>query len=799
MSIPILAGAIGLAKNYDWKILPVHGIDEQGRCTCGKSHSDNREVGKHPALNSWNTEATSETTKIQTWWDENPDYNAGVFCKASGIFVIDIDPRNGGDESYLKLEERAEGNLPPTVEAITGEYFVKGKAVRGRHLIYKCDPNEKFLGNFNKEGLPGIDIKHNGYVLISPSRHFSGVNYSWKPGHAPWEMDVAEAPEELLAALRSRSLSRGADSVSKSPGSVSTRYRKADIADLFGLELIGERLDVEKMFQDGIDEGSRAVEVYRLACALANRMGTDPLNASAIETMMIRLNHENIRPPMELEGTNGLLMHVRRAIDFVKNNPLGNELLSSLAPSLTDTTDALVADWLKVELAQDYCWTRFHGWLAYSDGVWSSVSEESITEVIRLKFLKLAREVDGAKLGGLQDQVRRLQSHSRIKAAEKLARGPLERDPKVFDDQKDLFPVRNGVIDLRSKELLPHSPDYLFTRKSPIEYRPGATHEDWDKALGCVTGNVKDFLQLFLGQALTGYQNGSDVSVVAKGIGSNGKSLLFGAVMNVFGPFGVILSEKVLAGTGDEHTTELADLMGMRITLLEEFPSNRALNTNRLKMLVGTQKITARKMRRDNVSFEMVASLVITINDEIVLSSSGRSVWRRLVQIPFPYSYVPTPSALTDRPIEYGLRERVLSGESGQLEAALAWLVDGAYSWYANGRKLPRLAVNPEQLASSDQIDNPVGKFLADHLTLDSKSVVLTSELHELYLEKFPGSIEYGDLARFVMAGKDSRFVEANNLEFAKIRLSKRSVSSRKPENTLLTSQLSCLVGVALK
>jgi hypothetical protein len=28
MSIPILAGALGLAKNYDWKILPVHGIDE---------------------------------------------------------------------------------------------------------------------------------------------------------------------------------------------------------------------------------------------------------------------------------------------------------------------------------------------------------------------------------------------------------------------------------------------------------------------------------------------------------------------------------------------------------------------------------------------------------------------------------------------------------------------------------------------------------------------------------------------------------------------------------------------------
>lgn len=788
----ISSGAINLAKSHNWNIIPVHGINHLGQCTCGNNHIDSKDIGKHPVVKSWNNEATIAVDKIKHWWDANPDYNVGVFAKPSGFFVIDIDPRNGGDDSFLKLEERAAGSLPPTVEAITGKYVVKGKAVRGRHLIYKCHPNEKFIGNFNKEGLPGIDIKHNGYILVAPSRHFSGVSYEWKPGHAPWEMEVAEAPEELLATLRSKSLNHGTNSVG-------TRYRSTDLGGFAGLEIMGERVDIEKMFQEGIDEGSRATEVYKLACALANRMGTDSLNASAIETLMIRLNHENIRPPMELEGSNGLLMHVRRGIEFVRNNPLGIELLSSLAPSLTDTTDARIADWLKLELGQDYCWTRFHGWLAYSDGIWASASEEAIIEVIRLKFLKLARELDGAKLGGLQDQVRRLQAHSRIKSAERLVRGPLERDPSIFDSQKDLFPAQNGVIDLRSKALLTHSPAYLFTRKSPVNYKPGAAHQDWNTALSCVTTNVRDFLQSFLGQALTGYPNGSDLSIVAQGIGSNGKSLIFGSVMNAFGPLGVILSEKVLAGTGDEHTTELADLMGMRITLLEEFPSNRTLNTNRLKMLVGTQKITARKMRRDNVSFDMVASLVITTNDNILLSSSGRSVWRRLVQIPFPYSYVANPVASTDRPIEYGLRERILSGESGQLEATLSWLVDGAHTWYLNGRRLIPLSLDSNENSAAEPLDNPVGKFLSDQLIVDPKSVVLTSELHELYLQQTHGSVEYGDLARFVMAAKDSRFVEVNNLTFAKVRLANKSVSSRKVENTKLTSQLSSLLGVAFK
>ncbi|NDG35091.1 MAG: hypothetical protein EBX57_07605, partial [Betaproteobacteria bacterium] len=46
----------------------------------------------------------------------------------------------------------------------------------------------------------------------------------------------------------------------------------------------------------------------------------------AVETLMIRFNHEKVRPPLELEGQGGLLMHVRRAIDFVANNPVGDML-----------------------------------------------------------------------------------------------------------------------------------------------------------------------------------------------------------------------------------------------------------------------------------------------------------------------------------------------------------------------------------------------------------------------------------------------------------------------------------------
>jgi putative DNA primase/helicase len=302
--------------NHGWHILPVHGIDRTGLCTCGREHTDPKEKGKHPASAQGQKDATTDIGTIRTWWEENPHYNIGVFAKPSGFFVIDIDPRNGGDKSILKLEERALGELPATVEAVTGEYNTDTGPKRGRHLIYRCSPDEKFIANFNKEGLPGIDVKHNGYILIAPSRHFSGHCYEWKPGHAPWEMEIAEAPEELLSVIRSKTLK-------KSSGISGTGYATSDWEFLRELDFGDKgKLDIDSILADGIDEGGRAVGLYQLACALANKHGTDLSGRTAVEAMMLKFNAEMVRPPMDIEGPNSILMHTRRAIDFVANNPI---------------------------------------------------------------------------------------------------------------------------------------------------------------------------------------------------------------------------------------------------------------------------------------------------------------------------------------------------------------------------------------------------------------------------------------------------------------------------------------------
>ena len=109
--------------------------------------------------------ATTDTALIHRWWTDEPDANIGAPCKLNGWAVIDIDPRNGGDLSFRALEGRV-GVLPGTVIQLTGG--------GGLHMPY-LSPGFELPGS----PFPGIDFKHNGYILLAPSLHASGGRYQW--------------------------------------------------------------------------------------------------------------------------------------------------------------------------------------------------------------------------------------------------------------------------------------------------------------------------------------------------------------------------------------------------------------------------------------------------------------------------------------------------------------------------------------------------------------------------------------------------------------------------------------------
>jgi len=143
---------------------------------------------KRPAVpwKSYQSRYVSEKT-LHEWYRRSPDFNVSIVTGAiSGLIVVDVDPRHGGDVSLKELE-REHGPLPETVESVTGG--------GGRHL-YFAHPGGQIHNRTNVA--PGIDIRGDGGCIVAPpSVHPSGKPYRWKKGHAPGQIELASLPAWL--------------------------------------------------------------------------------------------------------------------------------------------------------------------------------------------------------------------------------------------------------------------------------------------------------------------------------------------------------------------------------------------------------------------------------------------------------------------------------------------------------------------------------------------------------------------------------------------------------------------------
>lgn len=181
-----IKSARAYADKLGWAVFPCHSIDPAGICSCGDTECSS--PGKHPRTQNGVLDATTDPDQIKKWWEQWPTANVAIATgKISGIDVLDIDPRHGGNQSLEELEAQHEP-IPSTPIANTGG--------GGRHIVFRHHE-----GLRNKAGIaPGIDIRADGgYVVAAPSIHASGNIYSWDANLKPTKVDIAEWPPWLLA------------------------------------------------------------------------------------------------------------------------------------------------------------------------------------------------------------------------------------------------------------------------------------------------------------------------------------------------------------------------------------------------------------------------------------------------------------------------------------------------------------------------------------------------------------------------------------------------------------------------
>lgn len=211
---------------------------------------------KRPATPRGHHDATTDPATIPRWFTTMPDANIGIACAPSGLVVLDIDPRHGGDDSLVDLE-RDHGALSTTPRVITGG--------GGLHVYFTGRAGDRIGVR------PGLDVKGTGYVIAPPSMHACGRRYLWELGFEPESVPLVSVPPWLMAVLTERS----------------------DRLSFDGSPLV-------------IAEGERNRRLFQLGCAL-RRYGLPKLN----EHLML-INRDCCRPPLDRNEVEVIATNVLR-------------------------------------------------------------------------------------------------------------------------------------------------------------------------------------------------------------------------------------------------------------------------------------------------------------------------------------------------------------------------------------------------------------------------------------------------------------------------------------------------------
>lgn len=712
-------------------------------------------------------QAKADPKKVDRW---KPGW---ALCAVMGhtVDAIDIDPQNGG--TIEALTEALGGKLPTVYGRAStpsgGEHYLV--ATIGERKIQDVLPGIDFQGG-NAEGVGRTFIYLAPTVKASKSEANRGKMLTYK-----WELDpdldnlnllgVDTSVEDFAKFIRTwhdtHSGGSGLGNVSEYDGD---RYDELDEdKQREAREYVDERLagwlktfqDVnyeDFKEQDRDEESGRGwdAQCYRFAWSLSKMVAspwTDFTREDAEQFISNVTSDEELgnyildkwaegalvdKATLDPVDTPPWLERFDPVDDFAMVDP-PEATLKALPDLPKQLDDSYMTMWVaRKGLDNDWCWSSGMGWMSWDGRQWSLRSNEESVEAVRKVMSNLAPKLikkykadigDPKDLKAAVSAAKGLLGANKVGSVAKLMKGFVAVRSNSFDTQNYLLNVGNGVIDLRNGELLEHQRRYLMTKLTEADYEPDATHPDWDACLEALEPDVMDWMQLRFGQAATGWPTSDDVLPVGVGNGSNGKSTLLAGLFSALGEHITLVPDKLLRASPNDHPTELMSLLGVRVAVIEETPEAGKLNVQRLKAVLGTDRITARGMFKDNMSWKPTHSLFLMTNYTPQIHETDHGTWRRLALVKYNKTF----------PKKDNFRANVSSGVGGRREAVLAWLVKGAVRWHESGEVLPPRPARVEQdtqewRGGSDMLRLFLGE---GNVHLDPNSRVSTADFHYVF------------------------------------------------------------------
>ncbi len=299
--------------------------------------------------------------------------------------------------------------------------------------------------------------------------------------------------------------------------------------------------------------------------------------------------------------------------------------------SLPNWSQSDVANWLAEKYRDKLAWnTELQKWYRYSsvnEGIWSVEPVEFVGRLI-------CDEIDSiAQLIAQYSKKKKKPSYSVsfINGVTGLLKFYLA--VRKWDEAIGLLPLQNGILELDTLKLIPHSPEYGLTWCLPYEYNPIATCEpiqEWLLEMCRGDGNLVQLMRAYLRGIVTGRVDWQKF-IELIGPGGSGKSTFTRLAY-------------ALVGFQNVHTTtlkkleggkfECASIAGKKLVIVND-SEKYAGEITKLKNLTGQDTLPYEvKYQQSKGGFTPSAMVIITTNEVIQSSDYTSGLRRRRISIP---------------------------------------------------------------------------------------------------------------------------------------------------------------------